>query len=112
LVEHIVRRVIQIEKAVARNPRAPDYTGLHVITQTGVDGRGAAHAPAFDSFIANEQQREAQVLKQNRLWSEEQAKASASSSYAVTPPDGDIAPRARPTPKPKPKPKGQGKDGA
>ena len=75
--EHIVRRVVQLELAVAKNPRAPDFTGLHVITASGVDSRGAAQAQAFGTFITERQKEEAFVLKQTRLYAEEANKQRA-----------------------------------
>ena len=77
-VEHIVRRTIQLERAVARCPQQPDFTGLDLITNTGVDAKGAARSTAFDEFVLSRQKEEAYVLKQSRLYAEETGKKHSS----------------------------------
>ena len=61
-----------MEKAVKRAPLAPDYGGLEHMLSTSVDATGAVIPQEFDRWSANVMRDEAQVLKQNRLWREEQ----------------------------------------
>ena len=74
--ELLVRRVVQIELAVKKNAKTPDYAGLECLLETAVDGSGAAVLPKLSKWIGETQQQEAFVLKQMRLWSEEKATAS------------------------------------
>ena len=80
-----VRRLVQIERAVARNPRQPDFSGLSLITEVCIDRTGAAHASKFDEYVTERQQKHAYVLKQTRLFSEEDSKNSHRSDAG--PPD-------------------------
>ena len=69
--ELLVRRVVQIELAVKKNGKTPDYTGLECLMETAVDRSGAAVLPKLSKWIGETQSQEAFVLKQMRLWSEE-----------------------------------------
>ena len=101
-IEHTIRRLIQIERAVKRNPRSPDFSGLDLVVATGVDSRGASRTQGFDDFITEKQAKQAYVLKQTRLYSEEQDKSRKNNASS-----SDAPPKA---PKPKrPKGKGAGK---
>ena len=70
--EYLVRRVLQIEAAVKKNPRQPDFEGLDAILDSSVDTSGAAIAPKFMAFVADIQKSQALVYKAGRLWQEEQ----------------------------------------
>ena len=72
LSEYLVKRIVQVEKAVKRAPLAPDYGGLEHMLSTSVDATGAVIPQEFDRWSANVMRDEAQVLKQNRLWREGQ----------------------------------------
>ena len=95
-VENVVCRLVQIERAVARNPKAPDFTGLDVITAVGIDDRGTAHADSFSDFITEKQKNEAFALKQTRLYAEEQGKLRGKGSGENDCDDGDGAKAKRP----------------
>ena len=71
--EKMVRRLIQIEKAVRRNPKAPDFDGLDFVMGDEQDESGAVRVGDFDDWFAEKQKVEAQNLKQYRLFKEEQA---------------------------------------
>ena len=77
--EHVVRRVHQLEAAVRKNPKAPDFDGLDHLLETAVDSSGAAVTPAIAAWLADKQKDEAFILKQQRLWGEERRAAASSS---------------------------------
>jgi hypothetical protein len=70
--ELLTRYLIQIETAVSRNPRAPDFQDLEAITGASVTATGALVLPEYNKFIAAQNRDEAFVLKQRRQWREEQ----------------------------------------
>jgi hypothetical protein len=70
-VEHICRRLLQIQKAVKRSPKSPDFSGLDIY-MAHLDMSGAIQAPSFDKFIAGEQREANFILKQSRLAREEE----------------------------------------
>ena len=104
VIEHVVRRMVQIERAVARNPRQPDFSGLSLITEVGIDRTGAAHASKFDEYVTERQQKHAFVLKQTRLYTEEVSKNSRSSDAGAP----DKAPKGEQRSKKKAKGAGKG----
>ena len=69
--EHLARRVLQIQKAVRRNPRSPDFENLTEYMRHAADATGTVSAPVFDRHVADRQRDEAQVMKQTRLAREE-----------------------------------------
>jgi len=69
--EMVIRKLIQVEQAVRRNPKQPDYEGLDVITANLTDETGAIQTRAFASWVGEQQKNEAFVLKHNRAWHEE-----------------------------------------
>jgi hypothetical protein len=70
--EHGARRLLQIQKAVQKNHKAPDFSGLSYYTKHCDDLSGVIRAPAFERHVAQEAQSEANILKQFRLSREEQ----------------------------------------
>ena len=70
--EFLARWILMTQAAVRKNPRAPDFTGLDYYLAHGYDESGGALTSQFAKYIADEKRNEAMVLKQNRLWSEEQ----------------------------------------
>ena len=80
--EYLVRRLLQIEAAVKRNPRQPDFEGLDAILDSSVDTSGAALAPKFMEFVANIQKSQALVYKAGRLWHEEQTQMNKKTNNA------------------------------
>ena len=69
--EHIARRLLQIERAVRKCPKAPDFEGLAGYSKHVADPGGALSAPSFDAHIAATQKDEAFHAKQSRLAAEE-----------------------------------------
>jgi hypothetical protein len=78
--EFCARKVIQIQRAVQRNPKQPDYEGLDVMMSHPVNELGGAVTRNFTAWVADQQKSEAQVLKQMRMFKEEQAEAAKRSS--------------------------------
>ena len=72
LGEFLLRRLVQVETAVRRAPLSPDYSGLEHMLSTSVDSTGAVVPPEFHKWSVGIIRDDAQVLKQNRLWREEQ----------------------------------------
>ena len=71
-LEFAARRLAQIETAVKRNPKVPDYDGLDAMLETTIDSTGAAVAPAFGSWFAELRKTQAVVMKADRQFREEQ----------------------------------------
>jgi hypothetical protein len=71
-----VRRLVQIEAAVKRNPKVPDYSGLDIFMNTNTDESGAATTAAFSQWVADRQRDQAQIAKQGRLLREEKEAAA------------------------------------
>ena len=103
-IEQVVRHLIQTERAVERNPAAPDYGGLGVLTDGTVSAKGAAVTTGFDAWIAQKQMEKGKQRQQERLYREEMAKPSKQQKQR----DGEErAPRAASKPKARPKAKSQ-----
>ena len=85
--ESLLRFLIAIESAVRRNPRAPEFSLFDEITRGTLDKVGGVSLPGFTKWMADVQRDKAQVMKQYRLWSEEQGKQGPSSSSGA---DGDF----------------------
>eukprot|EP00438_Fugacium_kawagutii_P028529 Skav222526 [mRNA] locus=scaffold2875:77220:78404:+ [translate_table: standard] len=69
--EFMVRRLVQIETAVSRNPASPDYSGLELLMESGVGSTGEARVVKFQEWVAARLKEKAQVQKQARLYREE-----------------------------------------
>ena len=65
-VEQIVRRIVQDERAVRKNPKHPDYSGLEFVLNQTTDVSGAASTAVFNRWYAKAQRDEAVVLKNAR----------------------------------------------
>ena len=81
-IEQTVRHLLQTEKAVARNPAAPDYGGLGVITDGTISAKGAAVTSTFDAWLADKQKEKGKAMQQERLFRDEMSRpAKATSSW-------------------------------
>ena len=69
----LMRRMIQIEMAVTRDSKAPDFTGLSVVLSSVVDGSVAIQTKGFHKWVADKNESRARVLKSERLYHEERA---------------------------------------
>ena len=72
----MVRYLIQIEMAVARNPRSPDFQDLDAVVASTVNEYGGLVLPEHSKYIAQVQKDGAFTLKQQRQWREEQVSRS------------------------------------
>ena len=70
-VEHICRRILQLQKAIKRSPRSPDFTSLAPYMMHSAGHSGVIQAPNFEKYVADLDKANAQFLKQNRLAAEE-----------------------------------------
>ena len=70
--EHTCRRIVQIQKAVAANPKSPCWEGLGPFMRHCQDSTGVVRAPTFERFVAESNKAEGTYLKQQRLAREEQ----------------------------------------
>jgi len=59
--EQLCRRLVQIETAVSRNARHPDYSGLDVVLSAPTSDRGQATTRAFDEWITQRMKDRAQI---------------------------------------------------
>ena len=75
-LEVLARRIVQIEIAVRRSPKSPDFEGLDVMLERGEDDTGGMNLPDFFNWLSSKQKDEAMIMKQFRLFREEQAAAS------------------------------------
>ena len=89
--ESLARRVVQLEMAVEKNPKHPDFSGLGVLVDGTVSSSGAVRVPKFQSWISTRQKEQAEIFKQRRLYTEEQSK--------ITPPGDSVQPKAKAGPK-------------
>ena len=75
-MELVVRRVVHLEVAVARNSNIPDYSGLEVLLDNPLTEGGAANTRALDEWVTSRLKEKAQIAKQNRLYREEVSHAA------------------------------------
>ena len=71
--ELLLRRLYQIELAVRKSPKTPEYDGLEFLLETAVDSSGGVVLPSMAKWLGETQHKEAFTLKQMRLWAEERA---------------------------------------
>ncbi|CAK9087068.1 Uncharacterized protein SCF082_LOCUS41163 [Durusdinium trenchii] len=57
--------------AVERNPSAPNYEGLDMVSGTSIQGDGRATAPKFTEWLTGRLKERAQIWKQERLYAQE-----------------------------------------
>ena len=70
-MEQVVRRIIQLETAVERNARVPDFSGLDLVMAAPTTASGAARTDKFNSWLTDRMKERALVWKQERLYREE-----------------------------------------
>ena len=75
--EACARFILQIHAAVRRNPKAPDFRGLAMMTMSRLDCSGGVLTGEFAKYVAEEQKSDAFTLKQQRLYAEEDDKRRA-----------------------------------
>ena len=70
--EQIVRRLVQEETAVARDPLRPDFSGLDIVMSQPTNSIGGAQTAQFTEWVTNRLKEQANIWKQTRLFSNEQ----------------------------------------
>ena len=70
-MEHVCRRALQIQRAVQRSPRSPDFENLDEYLRHASDSSGKVIAVKFWQRIAERHRAEGQILKQFPLRKEE-----------------------------------------
>ena len=70
-VEHMARRVLQLQKAIQRIPKAPDFEGLSEYTRHCADSVHSLTTPEFDKHVAEKQKQDSWIMKNQRLQREE-----------------------------------------
>ena len=69
--ELMARRLVMIERAVKVSPKAPSFTGLHRMIEHSLSEGGGVATKEFTSHMAEQAEKEARIMKQNRLLREE-----------------------------------------
>ena len=82
--ELLVRRLVQMETAVARNSQNPDFSGLELMLEESVGVGGEAVTTTFNTWIASKLKEKANIAKQARLYKEEFRGTSAAGPPAQT----------------------------
>ena len=70
-VEHLARRALQIQKAIKRSPKSPDFDGLGDYMRHAADASQALQTPEFDKHVAEKQKQDSWIMKNQRLQREE-----------------------------------------
>ena len=70
-MEHLARRLVQLESAVARNPVHPDYTGLSALADGPLSSLGQARTPKFTNWVTEKQKEQANIMRQQRLYAQQ-----------------------------------------
>lgn len=71
-MEQVVRRIVEIQIAVRRNPKHPTFDSFDYNTRGTVDEVGGARAAGYFEWMAEQQKAEAKTLKSTREWRQEQ----------------------------------------
>ena len=69
--EHLSRWIIQTELAVERNPLAPDFSGLDIVSGTAQLPDGRAATTKFSEWVSGRLKERASLWKQERLFRQE-----------------------------------------
>ena len=84
-IEILMRYLVQIEAAVSRIPKCPDYADLDGITGAFLSEHATLVLPNYQKWVANIQRDEAFTMKQRRLWQEEQKPSFRRNHLYTTP---------------------------
>ena len=110
--EQLIRRQVQIEMAVERNAKHPDYGGLDLVLGGPTTESGAASSKSFRAWVYKSQGERAQTLKQARLVREEKTQEEKRSRGGKGDTDTRDPPKKPKGPKKGPDGKGDKPDGA
>ena len=70
--EHMGRRLLQVQRAISKNPKAPSFTGLEGYMEHMSTAAAGMKTPGFDKWVAEDAKTKALILRQLRLAQEEQ----------------------------------------
>ncbi|CAK0841362.1 unnamed protein product [Prorocentrum cordatum] len=70
VIEHLARWLYEVESAVRRNPKVPDFANIGGIFAAPMAEDGRMQLPTFSKWVSSLRRDEAQIMKQERLWSE------------------------------------------
>ena len=88
-MENVCRRLIILELAVARNPAAPDFSGLDVVNESPLGSQGQAYVSTVTTWVTEKLKERAQIQKQARLFREEFGRGKGGSKGSGKGEDGD-----------------------
>lgn len=71
-IELAVRRILEIQAAVRRNPRHPQFDSFDSAVAGSTDEGGGARATTYNEWLIEQQKTEVKRLKATREWREEQ----------------------------------------
>ena len=94
-LELLMRRMIQIEMAVSRNSKMPDFTGLSVVLSSVTDGSGAIQTKGFHRWVAEKNEARARIMKSERMYHEERSGARKRNKGDGKDPKGKAKGRAK-----------------
>ena len=83
VAEHLSRKILQMQKAIKRNPKAPDFTGLEEYDRHATGARGEMHAPEWDKHVSEIQRNQALIDRNQRIAAEEREHASPKKAAAT-----------------------------
>ena len=75
--EFLARWAIQIDTAVSRNPRHPDYSGLDIVFGAPTSAGGTAETATFSDWVATKMKDRSTVFKYEAQFRDAEAKAKA-----------------------------------
>ena len=76
VAEHLSRKVLQQQKAIQRNPKQPDFTGLEEYERHAKGATGEMYAPEWDKHVSEQHRNQALIDRNQRLASEEKQLAA------------------------------------
>ena len=79
VAEHLSRKVLQQQKAIQRNPKNPDFTGLEEYERHAKGATGEMYAPEWDKHVSEQHRNQALIDRNQRLAAEEKQLAVSAS---------------------------------
>ena len=83
VAEHLSRKILQHQKAIKRNSKAPDYSGLDEYDRHCTGAKGEIHAPEWDKHVSDIQRNHALIDRNQRLAIEERELATPKKGAAA-----------------------------
>ena len=75
--EHLCRRLLQVQAAVKRNPKMPDFEGLEPYLDHVGEASSPLSASSFEAHVASTLKDKAAIMRQMRLAKEEKEAVDA-----------------------------------